>query len=175
MKTTALVSTLLASTVLSCHARESQPHPMQNIVTYTVYADGPCNNQEMIPAFIGKQTHWFSAPGGNIMGPDKVSGMPFPNSDLWVLGYGLSVQYLGMDPSLYPYSFAMTGIENGLGGDYLSAGKLIGPGDNEIMFPLGFAMALTYGDISQRHVDMHINCPQGYWYATLTLYTVPKS
>lgn len=167
-KTLTAAAALLTFLSADCRAQ------IQNVVSYTMYADGQCTGAEMIPAFIGKQVKWFSAPGGNIMGPDKVSGMGFPAGNLWVIGVALNVEYPGLDPTLYPYTMAMSGIENGLGGDYLVP-KFAEPGTRQMMFPLGFAMALVNGDIASRHVDMHISCPasQGAtWNGTLTLYTV---
>lgn len=148
---------------------------IENIVSYTVYADGSCTGTDAIPAFIGTQTTWFSAAGGHIMGPDKVSGYPFPKGDLWILGFGFNVEYTNMVAEMYPYTMAMAGVENGLGGDYLVP-KFAGPATKQVMFPLGFAMRLVNGDISSHHVDMHVSCPTGGdWNATLTLYTAPAT
>jgi hypothetical protein len=169
---TAITLALLA--VTPCGAEQ-----IENVVSYTAYADGPCTGFDMIPAFIGTSTTWFSrdgSRGAHIMGPEETAGYPFPKENLWILGYGFTVEYPGLDPSYYPSTMAMAGVLNQLGGDYLVP-KFSGPGTKQGMFPLGYGMALVYGDIVNHHVDMHVRCPavQGAgWNGTLTIYTVPQ-
>ena len=183
------VAAALAATLFAFPAMS-----MTNIVSYTVYADGPCDGVEYVPAFIGTEKTWFSKIGGKMAGPQTVSGTPFPAKDLMVIGYAFNVQYSSLfgQPPMNTNTvertpsgkylvmgasdtMAMAGIKNSFGGDYLSP-KEIGPGTWTQMFPAGTGMTLTYGPIQNHHVDMHVRCDGGgTWNATLTLYTVPTA
>lgn len=145
---------------------------IQNVVSYTLYAAGPCDSRQYIPGFIGSKTNWFSSPGSSIDAAQNTSGVPMPNADLWIISAALNVVYTGeADQS---YSMAMSGISNGLGGDYLIP-KFSGSDTRSITFPQGTGMLLKYGDISSLHIDMHVWCvaPLQSWQGTLTIYTIP--
>ena len=166
----ALAAALLLSTASAC----AQFAQMQNVVSYTLYADGPCDAQQYIPAYMGSQATWFSSAGKTIDAAQNTSGTPMPNSDLWIVGAALNVVYTGeADPS---QSMAMAGVANGVGGDYLIP-KFQGSDTRSVSFPAGTGMLLRYGNVGALHVDMHIWCaaPLQSWQGTLTLFTVPAN
>lgn len=148
---------------------------LRNVVSYTLYAAGPCDGQNYIPAFIGSRSTWFSPEGSMI--DAKASGTAMPDDrDLWVIGASLTVEYLELDPKYFAAAWAYSGIANDLGGDVINP-KVIGPATNTVMFPPRAAMKLASGDIGRRHIDVHISCPsagKATWRATLTVYTVTE-
>jgi hypothetical protein len=176
----------LLALLLAAPAAAETPEP-QNVVSYTLYAAGPCDGKNYLPAFSGSQAAWLSQPGTEINA--KTSDAVIPDDrDLWIVGAALHVAYPNLNAEDQYRAWAMSGLLNGLGGDYLVP-RFSGPGTETVMFPPGFAMRLAAGDMSKRHVDVHISCPPAsprnwflslftrrkvpMWQATLTLYTVP--
>jgi hypothetical protein len=166
--------TALAVLILPVFAEPAdaqQPH-IQNVISYTFYADGKADAVEHVPAWIGNQRAWIY--GETEAQGFHISGQDMPNIDLWVIGAALSMQYMGMHAEQSAKCWAMSGIAGG-GGDYLVP-VFTGPGTTTVMFPPGYAMKLVYGPIASTHIDFHVWCPevnQGSWVGRLTIWTVP--
>jgi hypothetical protein len=163
--------TALAVLTLIGTAEAEQPR-IQNVISYTFYADGKADAVEHVPAWIGNQRAWIY--GETEAQGFHISGQDMPSIDLWVIGAALSMQYMGMHAEQSAQCWAMSGIAGG-GGDYLIP-LFTGPGTKTVMFPAGYAMKLVYGPIANKHIDLHVWCPKvnhGSWVGRLTIWTVP--
>lgn len=145
---------------------------MQNIISYTHYADGKCDAVEHVPGYMGSQREFIY--GETPEQGFHIYGVDMPEADLWIVGASLTIKYSGLSDSELKNCWAMSGIA-GAGGDYLIP-LFRGNGVMKIMFPAGYAMKLAFGDIASKHIDFHVWAPlnaTAYWEGNLTIFTVP--
>lgn len=108
-----------------------------NLVSTTFYGEKKCNGGEELPI---DQKNWTG-------------------HDVWIVGVSLSVHMIENDGK---NAWAMPGIANGRGGDYLD-GMIFGTGSRTVMYPPGFAFLLPGEQSDHHHVDVHANCNGGGW------------
>src|SRR6266545_4944119 len=90
--------------------------PLQNIVSYTLYAHGPCDALEHVPMFIGNQRRFQ----GEEASEKLYLAEPYmPKRDLWIIGAVLSMHYHGLSEDQKRTAWCLAGVANRLGGDYL--------------------------------------------------------